>query len=63
MTKTKTENDLDERFQWHKGLDPEHIFDGELEIINKLRATIPQLEKETDKFVACFLFARRHSIF
>jgi len=62
MTKTKTENDLDERFQWHKGLDPDHIFDGELELIEKLRKAIPQLEKETNKFVACFLFARRHDV-
>jgi len=62
MTKTKTENDLDERFQWHKGLDPDHIFEGEMEMIKKLRAAIPQLDKETDKFIACFLFSRRHDI-
>ena len=62
MTKTKTENDLDERFQWHKGLDPDHIFEGELEMIKKLRDRVPQLENETDKFVAVFLFARRHGI-
>lgn len=62
MTKTKTKNDLDERFQWHKGLDPDHIFEGEMEMIKKLRNAIPQLEKETDKFVAVFLFARRHDM-
>jgi len=62
MTKTKTDNDLEERFQWHKGLDPEYIFDEELAMINKLRSAIPQLEKETNKFVACFLFARRHNV-
>lgn len=62
VTKVKTENDLEERFQWHKGLDPDHIFDDERELIKKLRAVIPELEKENDKFVAVFLFARRHSI-
>lgn len=61
-TKTKTENDLDERFQWHKGLDPDHIFEGEMEMIKKLRERIPQLEHETDKFIAVFLFARRHDM-
>lgn len=58
----KTENDLEERFQWHKGLDPNHIFEDELEMIKKLRKEIPELELENDKFVAAFLFARRHSI-
>lgn len=62
VTKVKTENDLEERFQWHKGLDPDHIFDDELVLIKKLREQIPELHKETDKFVAVFLFARRHSI-
>jgi len=58
----KTENDLDEKFQWHKGLDPDHIFEEELEMIKKLRKQIPELELETDKFVAVFLFARRHNL-
>jgi len=62
MTKTKTENDLEERFQWHKGLNPDHIFEDELEMIKKLRQKVPQLENETDKFVAVFLFARRHNM-
>jgi hypothetical protein len=57
----KTENDLEEGFQWHKELDPDHIFEGELELINKLRDQIPELELETDKFVAVFLFSRRHN--
>ena len=31
-------------------------------MIKKLRKVIPELELEDDKFVAVFLFARRHSI-
>jgi len=62
VTKVKTENDLEERFQWHKGLDPDHIFEDEYVLIKKLRDQIPELSKETDKFCAVFLFARRHNI-
>jgi len=63
MTKgMKTENDLDERFQWHEGMDPNHIFDEELRMIKELRKKIPELAAETDKFVAVFLFARRHNM-
>jgi len=62
VTQVKTENDLDERFQWQKGMDPDHIFPDELVLIKKLREQIPQLTKETDKFVAVFLFARRHNV-
>jgi len=58
----KTENDLDQRFQWQEGLDPDHIFTEELAMIKEMRLRIPQLEKETDKFVATFLFARRHNL-
>jgi hypothetical protein len=60
--KPKTENDLDESFQWHDGLDQDHIFEGELELIKKLRQQVPELEQESNKFVAVFLFARRHNI-
>jgi len=59
---TKTDNDLEERFQWHKELDPDHIFEEELEMIKKLRKQIPELALESDKFVAAFLFARRHNL-
>lgn len=62
VTKVKTDNDLEERFQWHKGLDPDHIFEDEYVLIKKLRDQIPELAKETDKFCAVFLFARRHNI-
>jgi len=62
VKKQRTENDLDEKFQWHEPLDKDHIFPEELEMIKKLRQVIPQLEHETDKFVACFLFARRHNM-
>lgn len=62
VKKLKTENDLDEKFQWHKGLDPDHIFEEELELIKKLRDKIPELAKETDKFACVFLFARRHNL-
>jgi len=62
MGKTKFENELDERFQWHEGLDPDHIFDEEKEMIQVLRSKIPDLEAEDDKFVATFLFARRHDM-
>lgn len=61
MTKGgKTENDLEERFQWHEGMDPDHIFEDEHRMIKELRAKIPELKDETDKFVAVFLFSRRH---
>jgi len=40
MGKTKFENELDERFQWHEGLDPDHIFDEEKEMIHALRSKI-----------------------
>ena len=60
--KVKTENDLEERFQWNTSLNPDHIFEDELEMIKELRKVIPELELEDDKFVAVFLFARRHSI-
>jgi len=62
VTKVKTENDLEEKFQWKEGMDPDHIFDDELVLIKKLRELIPELDKENDKFVACFLFARRHNL-
>jgi len=62
MVKSKTDNDLEERFQWHEGLDPDHIFDEEREMIKELRKNIPQLQHETDKFIATFLFARRHNM-
>jgi len=61
-SKTKFENELDERFQWHEGLDPDHIFDEEKEMIQILRSKVPDLEAEDDKFVATFLFARRHDM-
>jgi len=61
MEGRKTENDLAERFQWTEELDPDHIFDEEKELISKLRQEIPQLVDENDKFVATFLFARRHN--
>lgn len=60
--KQKTDNDLDEKYQWTEKLDKNHIFPEELELINKLREAIPELKDETDKFIACFLFARRHNI-
>lgn len=62
MTTQKTENDLDPRFQWNETLDPDHIFTEELTMVKELRGRVPQLEKESDKFIACFLFARRHNI-
>jgi len=61
-SKPKTDNELHERFQWTKELDPDHIFEEEKEMIKELREKIPQLEKESDKFVATFLFARRHDV-
>jgi len=62
MGKAKTANQLDARFQWHEGLDMDHIFEEEKEMIQQLREKIPQLEQETDKFIAVFLFSRRHNI-
>ena len=49
--------------QWKQGLDPDHIFEEEKEMIKTLRETVPQLADETDKFVATFLFSRRHGIY
>jgi len=57
-----TFNELAERFQWHEGLDVDHIFDEEKEMIKELRAEVPELKDETDKFVAVFLFSRRHDL-
>jgi len=62
VKRPKTENDLDEKFQWHKDLDPDHIFEEELELIKKLRSQVPELEHENDKFIAAFLFSRRHNV-
>jgi len=62
MKKTKVTNDLEDCFQWREGLDPDHIFDKEKEMIKQLREIIPELDHENDKFVAVFLFARRHDI-
>eukprot|EP01111_Echinosteliopsis_oligospora_P000955 TRINITY_DN1119_c0_g1_i1.p1 TRINITY_DN1119_c0_g1~~TRINITY_DN1119_c0_g1_i1.p1 ORF type:complete len:316 (+),score=80.42 TRINITY_DN1119_c0_g1_i1:61-1008(+) len=61
-SKSKTFNDLDERFQWQEGMDPDHIFPEEKEMIAELRSKIPELERESDKFIAVFLFARRHAM-
>jgi len=58
----KVENTLDERFQWREGLDPDHIYDEEREMICQLRERVPQLSSESDNFVATFLFSRRHNI-
>jgi len=62
MSKPHTANELDERFQWREPLDPDHIFPEEYEMIKQLRSEVPQLEAETDKFAAIFLFARRHDM-
>jgi len=61
-SKSKTFNDLDEKYQWQEGMDPDHIFPDELQMIKELRAQIPELERESDKMIAVFLFARRHAM-
>ena len=58
----KYENDLDGRFQWREGLHVDHIFEEEIEMIRILRQQVPQLAGESDKFIATFLFSRRHGI-
>jgi len=58
--KVETFNSLDERFQLKPEHDDNHIFPEELELISELRKRRPELEKETDKFLCVFLFARRH---
>lgn len=58
----KTHNDLDNRFQWHVELDPDYIFTEEMAMIKELRSRIPQLSNESDKFIAVFLFSRRHNV-
>lgn len=55
-------NDLEERFQWREGMDPDHIFDEEREMIGKIREEIPELKDESDKFVVVFLFYTRHDV-
>jgi len=58
--KEKTFNDLAPEYQWNPSLDPDHIFDGERELIKQLKKDLPSLENESDKFVLVFLLARRH---
>jgi len=58
--KVETFNSLDERFQLKPEHDDNYIFPEELELITELRKRRPELEKETDKFLCVFLFARRH---
>lgn len=58
--KVETFNSLDERFQLKPEHDDNYIFPEELELISELRKRRPELEKETDKFLCVFLFARRH---
>lgn len=59
--KKETFNSLDEKYQLQPGMDDDHIFPGELELIAQLRKVRPELEKESDKFLCVFLFARRHN--
>jgi len=56
----ETFNSLDERFQLKPEHDDNYIFPEELELVSELRKRRPELEKETDKFLCVFLFARRH---
>jgi len=56
----ETFNSLDERFQLHPHHEDNHIFPEEYELIKELRKRRPELERETDKFLCVFLFARRH---
>jgi len=56
----ETFNSLDEKFQLQPHHDDNHIFPEELELIKELRKRRPELEKESDKFLCVFLFARRH---
>lgn len=58
--KVETFNSLDERFQLKPEHADNHIFPEELELIAELRRKRPELEKESDKFLCVFLFARRH---
>jgi len=58
--KEETFNSLDARFQLQPHHDDNYIFPEELELIQELRKRRPELEKETDKFLCVFLFARRH---
>lgn len=60
--KKETLNSLDERFQLTEEHDDNHIFPEELELINEMRRRRPELEKESDKFLCVFLFARRHDL-
>jgi len=60
--KVETFNSLDIRFQLKPEHDDNYIFPEELELIQELRRRRPELEKETDKFLCVFLFARRHNL-
>lgn len=60
--KKETFNQLDEKFQVSDDMDPEIIFPEEYEMIKELRTERPELEKESDKFLVCFLCARRHNV-
>jgi hypothetical protein len=59
--KPKTANRLDERFQITPEHDPDHIFDEEKEMINRLREEIEDCRFYSDKWICYFLFARRHN--
>jgi len=60
--KVETFNSLDEKYQLKPEHDDNHIFPDELELVAELRKRRPELEKETDKFLCVFLFARRHNL-
>lgn len=60
--KVETFNSLDEKYQLKPEHDDNHIFPEEYELIAELRKKRPELEKETDKFLCVFLFARRHNL-
>jgi len=62
MSKVKTFNRLDERFQ----LKPEHnedfVFSEEREMIREMRKKNPEFEILDDKLLLAFLFSRRHDV-
>jgi len=57
--KEKTFNRLPAEFQWKEGMDEEHIYPKELEMIETLKTAFPEIQGWNNKLVLYYLFARR----
>jgi hypothetical protein len=62
MSKVKTFNRLDERFQLKEEHHEDHIFNEEKEMLREMRTKNPEFESLEDKLLLAFLFSRRHDV-